>query len=150
MDQYQKEVPGAEVDKDQHPIMKGFRRWSLYFAGAVAVLFAGFLFWGWMTPSSTTQTASVGRTVITNVNTACLQPKHDVVFGYEKVVFNRGGACGPDLWHDGHCLYVLRAASSGDPTKYRHCGGTLPKDAESAWTADTPFVGAVALGPPRY
>ncbi|HVV14883.1 MAG TPA: hypothetical protein VHD55_00520 [Candidatus Paceibacterota bacterium] len=64
--------------------------------------------------------------------------------------FNPGGMCAPDLWHDGHCIIVQRAAWTGDTTPYEVCGGSLPNDAEWAWSADTPFILGVALSPPRY
>jgi hypothetical protein len=76
--------------------------------------------------------------------------QHSLTFGMTPVNINPEGRCGPDLWFEGHCIYVQRARWTGDQTQYKSCGGTLPNDVELAWSADVPFTGAVALTPPRY
>ena len=105
--------------------------------------------WSGFGGSASTQSASAGR-IVTAAASVCLRPQHSVPFGRQPVRINPEGRCAPDLWHDGHCLYVQRAAWTNDGHIYRHCGGALPKDVEWAWSADEPFTGAVALSPPRY
>lgn len=79
----------------------------------------------------------------------CNRRKVDYQFGTTEpaVPFNPAGQCAPELWHDGHCLWIRQA---GNSTPIKHCGGAMPPDVESAWSADTAFEGAYKLLPPRY
>jgi hypothetical protein len=61
--------------------------------------------------------------------------------------FNEAGTCAPDVWHDGHCLWIRQA---GNSKATKHCGGAMPPDVESAWSADTAFDGFVRLSPPQF
>lgn len=106
----------------------------------------------WSNPftSGWSATSRVRAVAARTANGCVPQAQHSVAFGYEPVQINPEGRCGPDLWFEGHCVYVRRAPWTGDRAAYKNCGGRLPKDVEWVWTADTPFKGAVALVPPRY
>jgi|GEM_PF-4810211 hypothetical protein len=81
---------------------------------------------------------------------SCTGVKKEWVFGAQPQPINPEASCAPDLWFEGHCIYVQRARWTNDHTVYRNCGGKLPNDVEFAWSADETFVGAVALSQPRY
>ncbi len=90
-------------------------------------------------------------TVNATISNACPGLKKTVPLGNTPVDINPDARCAPDIWHDGKCIFLRRAAWTGDNRTYGpHCGGSLPKDTEWAWSADQPFEAAVALSPPRY
>jgi hypothetical protein len=74
-----------------------------------------------------------------------------VMFGPTPLRINPNGQYAPDIWHEDGCLYLQRAAWTGDNKIYGPlCSGRLPNDVEWAWSSGASFTGAVALQPPRY
>ena len=124
---------------------KGGRR-----AFGLAVMFISLAIFGTAhVVSAIVQWRSSPPTVTVRLNGCVPVAQHSVPFGSTPVLINLEGRCGVDAWYDGHCLWIKRAQWTNDTQPHRVCGGNGYRDVEWAWSADVPFVGAIALRLPH-